>query len=98
MRWTIPICASVGTTRNTSASAATMVGTVITTSSVSRRDTSVPYHKRKQEPARCDEDHIERQEDGHGLARRTEPARHHGERRLHAAHEQRHEERQQQEW
>src|SRR5690348_8512009 len=58
---------------------------------------SVPYHKREEQPARDGEDDVERGEHADRVGRASEPALEHRLRRLHAGDEDRQHERQQEE-
>src|SRR5207245_5351063 len=94
MRCTMPMSASVGTTRKTMVRAASMVTPV---SGGRRRRMSVPHNIREEEPAGHCEDHVEGGEHTEPAARRSEPPDEHRTGRLHGADQERHEERQEQE-
>src|SRR2546429_4709490 len=94
MRCTMPISASVGTTRNTMARAASMVRPV---SGGSRRRMSVPHNIREEEPTGHREDHVERGEHPEPAACGREPPDQHRTSGLHRADQERHEERQEEE-
>src|SRR5207245_11767200 len=93
-RCTMAISRSVGTTMNTSQSAAS---TEAHTSGGSERRMSVAHNIREEQPAGHREDHVEGDQHGDRLARRPEAARQHRLRRLHGADQERQGERQEEE-
>src|SRR5437867_1915262 len=94
MRCTMPMSASVGTTRKTMARAASITRPV---SGGSRRRMSVPHNIREEEPAGHCEDHVEGGEHAEPAARPGEPADDNRAGGLHGADQERHEEWQEQE-
>src|SRR5262245_35757064 len=87
----MPISRSVGSTMKTSQSAMSMVAHTV---QGSERRMSVPDNIREEQPAGHREHDVESCEDRDPVARRAEPAREHGARRLDGADEERDEERQ----
>src|SRR5207249_6713161 len=89
MRCTMPMSASVGTTRKTMARAASITRPV---SRGSRRRMSVPHNIREEEPAGHCEDHVEGGEHAEPAARPGEPTDEHDAGGLDGADQERSEE------